>query len=223
MTIRWPETVLRPQSVAFDIAPRTLAGPTSVSGLAQIVASDAGIWKAKFGAVMLRNTTHVLMWRAIDNLLEGRLGTILVPLCRGYQPAPAGSDALYDSVPHSDDTYFDDDSGYTGGVIDVTLSADAAVRATSASINIGYADTLQPGQHFSIGERLYRLRAVIYTAPTTADITFRPPLREAATTGTSLNFDDPVCRMRLVDDSQMALDLAHRRFADVSVNFIEAL
>lgn len=223
MTIRWPEKVLRPQSVSFDIAPRTLSGPTSVSGLAQVVASDAGIWKAKFGAVMLRNSQHVLLWRAIDNLLEGRLGTILVPLCRGYQPVPDDSVALYESIPHSDDTYFDDDSGYIGGIIDVTLSAGAAVRATSASINIVYAGTIQPGQHFSIGERLYRLREVTYTSDTTADITFRPPLREAALSGDVLNFDEPVCRMRLTDDNQMALDLAHRRFADVSVNFIEAL
>ncbi|TIN10381.1 hypothetical protein [Mesorhizobium sp.] len=220
MTIRWPDAVLRPQNVAFDIAPRSLAGPSSVSGITQVVSSDAGIWKATLGNIIIKSRNAVLAHRAISALLEGRLGTILVPLCRAYQPVPADSDALYEDVPHSDDALFDDDTGYVGTVIDVVAAAPAAVRAVSMTVTVNYAGDIEPGQHFSLGERLYRVRS--FDADTGA-MTFRPPLREAVADGDPLNFDDPVCLMRLASDDAMNLELALRRFGSPTVNFIEAV
>lgn len=225
MTLMWPDAILRPQNVAFDLAPRTLAGPSSVSGFTQVVASDAGIWKAKYGSVIINRRQHVLAFRAIDALLEGRMTPILVPLCRGYQPVPAGAVAagLYGEVPHSDDAFFDDDTGYVGSVIDVTVSADAPARAVSIPVDIGYAGDIEPGQHFSIGERLYRVRSITFASLTAATISFRPPLREAVTSGDRLEFDNPVCRMRLAADDAMNLELQLRRFGSPSVEFIEDL
>lgn len=221
MTIRWPCDVLRPQNVAFDIASRSLAGPTSVSGLTQVVASDAGIWKATYGSVIVNRRNHVLAWRAIATLMEGRLGSILVPLCRAYQPV--AEDGVLDSVPHDDDAFFDDDSGYVGESILVTLGGSLAARAVAANIVIEYGGDIEPGMHFSIGERLYRVRTIVYSSDTAAAITFRPPLREAATSGAILDFDDPICRMRLATDQEMNLELALRRFGTPTVNFIEAV
>jgi hypothetical protein len=220
MTIRWPVGVLRPQNVAFDIAPRSLAGPASVSGKTQVVSSDAGIWKATFGNLVIRDRDAVLAHRALSALLEGRLGTILIPLCRGYQPVPAGAEdaGLYDPVPHGDGTPFGDDSEYHGGVIDVTAAADAPVRAVSMTVTVDVAGDIQSGQHFSIGERLYRVRSF---ATDTGILTFRPPLRELVPAGARLEFDDPVCRMRLASDDAMDLELSLRRFGSPTVNFIE--
>jgi hypothetical protein len=225
MTLMWPDAVLRPQNVAFDLAPRTLAGPSSVSGFTQVVASDAGIWKAKFGGIIVNRRQRVLAFRAIDALLEGRMTPILVPLCRGYQPVPAGAvDAgLYQEVPHSDDAFFDDDTGYVGTVNDVTASAGAPARAVSIPVEIGYAGEIEPGQHFSIGERLYRVRGIVVAGPTAATITFRPPLREAVASGDRLEFDNPICRMRLATDDAMNLELQLRRFGSPTVEFIEDL
>jgi hypothetical protein len=220
MTIRWPIHVLAAKDVAFDISPRSLAAPPSVSGFGQVVASDAGIWKATFGNVIIRRRQHTLAWRAIDTLLEGRLNSILVPLCRGYQPVPPDAAPLYEEVPHSDDALFDDDTGYIGRVIDVKTVGSMAVRAVSGTVSVGYAGSIEPGQHFSAGERLYRVRSF---NPETGAITFRPPLRESVPSGTNLEFDDPVCRMRLATDDAMNLDLALRRFGNPTVNFIEDL
>jgi hypothetical protein len=226
MTLRWPCDVLHPQNVAFDIAPRTLAAPASVSGITQVVATDAGIWKATYGDIGVRNRNSVLAFRAIGALLEGRLGSVLVPLCRAYQPridlAP-GEAPLYAQVPHSDETFFDDDSGYVGSVNSVTLAGALSARAISANITIAHGGTIEPGQHFSIGERLYRIRTVTYTAANAATITFRPPLREAAAAGVVVNFDDPVCRMRLATDNAMDLELALHRFGQPTVVFLEDL
>lgn len=220
MTIRWPVGVLPPQNAAFDIAPRTLAGPSSVSGKTQVVSSDAGIWKATFSNVLVRNRDSVLTHRAISTLLEGRLNPILVPLCRGYQPAPAEADEyeLYDRVPHSDETPFSDTSLYQGGVISVTAREAAPVRAVSMLVDVDVAGDIQPGQHFSVEERLYRVRGF---DPDSGELTFRPPLREAVEAGAELNFDDPVCRMRLASDSGLDLELAMRKWGSPTVNFIE--
>lgn len=220
MTIRWPMSVLPCQNINIDLAPRSLAGPASVSGKSQVVSSDAGIWKITLGSVLVRNRNAVLAHRAIAALLEGRLGTILIPICRAWQPVPEGAEAagLYDAVPHSDDAFFSDDSGYVGTVIDVVASANAAVRATSMTVTVNYAGDIEPGQHFSISERLYRVRT--FNA-TTGAMTFRPPLRETVTAGDRLEFDDPVVRCRLSEDSGMDLELAMRRFGSPSVNFIE--
>lgn len=220
MTIRWPRAVLRPQNASFDIAPRSLAAPSSVSGVGQVVSSDAGIWKATFSNVVIRDRQHVLAFRAIANLLEGRLGSILVPFCRGYQPVPGDADGLYEQVPHSDDSFFDDDTGYVGRVIDVVTVGPMALRAVSGTVSVNYAGQVEPGQHFSVGERLYRVRSF---NPDTGAITFRPPLREAVPSGTNLEFDSPVCRMRLATDSEMDLPLDLGRFSFPSVNFIEDL
>lgn len=220
MTIRWPCEILVPRDVSFDIAPRSLAGPASVSGATQVVSSDAGIWKATYASIVVNNRSAVLAHRAISAILEGRLGSILVPLCRGYQPVPAGAVAagLYDQVPHGDDALFDDDTGYVGEVIDVVAAADVALRATAMAVTVNYAGDIQPGQHFSLGERLYRIRT--YDQETGA-MTFRPPLREAVLAGDRLEFDDPVCRMRLASDDGMDLQLSLRRFGTPTVQFIE--
>lgn len=225
MTIRWPDAVLAPRAVAFDIAPRTLSAPASVSGATQVVSSGAGIWKATFADIVVTEQQQVLAFRAISALLEGRLGSILVPLCRMYQPKPDNAEALglYDAVPHDDDAFFDDGTGYVGRVIDVQLTGTIVKGATSASIAINVAGTIEPGQHFSLGERLYRLKSVNYTSATAATITFTPPAREAASAGDNLEFDDPVCRMRLASDEEMDLALDLRRYGSPTVNFVEDL
>lgn len=221
MTIRWPEKLLPPQDVSFDIAARSLAAPPSIAGVSQVVSSDAGIWKATFANVRVVGQDAVLTFRVIATLLEGRMGSILVPLCRGHQPVIRDPANLYEEVPHDDDTFFDDDSGYVGSTTSVRFASAAAVRAVSATVTIDYGGTLQPGQHFSVGERLYRLRSVSFATDTQASITFRPPLREAVATGQRLEFDEPVCRMRLASDPEMDLDLRLRRFGQPTVSFVE--
>lgn len=219
MTTLWPIHALRPQNVAFDPAPRSLASPASVSGATQVVASDAGIWKATFGNVIIRNRQHVLAFRALGVLLEGRLNPVLVPRCGDYQPKPATG--WSEGVPHSDGTPFSDDALYQGTTIGAVAAAAAPARAVTLDVVIANAGLIQAGQDFSVGERMYRIKRADYTAPTRATLKFWPVLREAVPAGAVLNFDSPVCRMRLVDDSQMDLELQLRRFGQPTVQFLE--
>lgn len=219
-TLRWPIGVLTPENLQVDIAPRSLAGPASVSGKSQVVSSDAGIWKATLENFGVIDDQRVLAWRGISTLLEGRLTPILVPITRLYQPIPGGAEegGLYDTVPHGDETPFDDGAEYQGGVIDVTAAMGAPVRAVSMPVDVNVAGVVQPGQHFSVEERLYRVRSFDVD---TGELTFRPPLREAVDAGVRLEFDDPVCRMRLATDNEMDLPLAQNFWGFPTINFIE--
>lgn len=222
-TILWPRSVLKPKRDPFNIAPRTLAGPSSVSGVSQVSASDAGIWKATFADIIIkRGTASILAFRAIANLLEGRMHPILVPRCCAYQPFDPDWKDLLNKVPHSDTSPFSDGGLYRSRAIDIRLTSNIPLRGTTANIAIVAAGQLQPGQDFSVGERMYRIRTVQMTGANTATITFRPPAREAVAAGTEMEFDRPVCRMRLATDAEMDLDLdLVAPWSYPTVNFIE--
>jgi hypothetical protein len=223
MTILWPRSVLKPKRDPFNIAPRTLAGPSSVSGVAQVSASDAGIWKATFADIIIkRGTASILAFRAISTLLEGRLHPILVPRCCAYQPFDPDWGKALQKVPHSDASPFSDGGLYRSRAIDIRLTSNIPLRGTTANIALIAAGQLQPGQDFSIGERMYRIRTIQMTGSNTATITFRPPAREAVAAGTEMEFDRPVCRMRLATDAEMDLDLdLVSPWSYPTVNFIE--
>lgn len=222
-TILWPRSILKPKRDPFNIAPRTLAGPSSVSGVTQVTASDAGIWVATFADIIIRRgSPSVLLFRAIANLLEGRLHPILVPRCCAYQPFDPDWKDLLHKVPHSDTSPFSDGGLYRSRAIDIRLTSNIPLRGTTANIAIITAGQLQPGQDFSIGERMYRIRTVQMTGANTATITFRPPAREAVAAGTEMEFDRPVCRMRLASDGEMDLDVdLVAPWSYPTVNFIE--
>jgi hypothetical protein len=221
-TVLWPFEVLMPQHISVDIASRSLSGAVAISGAVQVVSSDAGIWKVTYQEVAVVDRARILAWRGISGLLEGRLNPILVPVTRFYQPAwIEDENGDVEPIPHSDGAFFGDGSGYVGSVNSVTLAGSVAARATTANISIAYGGTLEPGQHFSLGERLYRVRSVTYTSDTAATITFRPPLREAASLGDRLEFDAPICRMKLAVDNAMDLPLEIGRWSFPTVNFVE--
>lgn len=223
MTLRWPEDVLSPRTPSFDAAPRTMSGPASISGHSQAVSSSAGIWKFTFGGIAVSDHSEILAWRALAALLEGRMGSVLVPLCRDRQPITDAARAadVWAPLPHSDDTLFSDGTGYESSSVSVEVDGAVAAGGTSASIILHYGGTPEPGHHFSVGDRLYRLKSVSWTSETEADVTFWPPAREAIADATFLEFDDPVCRMRLASDAEMDLPLDARRFAVVDVRFLE--
>lgn len=231
MTLYWPNTVLKAQSVGAPfLAPRTMSGAAALSGRTQVSSTDAGVWFYSMKSIPVHDRNTVLTWRAVDALLEGRLTPINVPLM-GYELnfAPYAVDLDYTSllapVPYSDDAYFSDGSGFVGGIASVSTTGSAALRATSFTVSVGYAPTLQPGMIFSIvhptkGNRWYKVKSF---NEDTGSMTFRPPLREAISSLTILNFDTPTCRMRLASDTEMTLDLQAPTLGFPSVSFVEDL
>lgn len=231
MTWVWPIDALKPRSATPHLAERTLSGAASLTGQTQVSATDAGIWTCSYEGFPVVTRNRVIMWRALQAYLEGRLNVIDVPLYDyevDFSPVATDLDwkALLTSVPHSDGAYFSDGSGYAiDEITDITTTASAALRATSVTVSVTYGPELQPGMIFELnhatkGPRWYMVKS--YNS-TTGALTFRPPLREAISSGDQLRFTNPKCRMRLSSDDAMLLKLDAPGHGFPNVSFVEAL
>lgn len=221
MTLVWPRKLLPPQQPRpHYLSHMNISGPVSNTGLSDVISGDAGFWRCTYASVIVTTRDRVITWRAIAAKLQGRLNPILVPYCGAYQPL-VGSPAV--PVPHDDGAFFDDGTGYVGSRTQVVLTANVAKRAVSCTVDVIAADTLQPGQVFSLGERLYQITGVVDLTGTLKQLSFMPPAREAVLADIELEFTNPVCRMRLVSDDAMALDLDMNRRGFPSVDFVEDL
>lgn len=227
--IVWPYHILAPRTVTPEPAYATMGGGRSLTAVEQVVASDAGYWAISYDGVPIASGLHKKAWRAISARAEGRLNPILVPTYdTDTNPWPLVNGAPFtaypDGVPHSDDTLFSDDTGYAQPVIVATVDADVALGANSMVIDLVQGSALEPGQHYSVGVRLFRIKRITAVAGSLYTVTVWPPTREAITAGAIAEFDRPICKCRLATDGEMQSgkdDYAGRTLA--TVNFVEYL
>ena len=222
MTDLWPPA-LHPRDIGIHYRARNLSGGAATNGYEQVVMSPAGLWVVEYGRVRIASAAIAQLWNGLATRWEGRLNPILVPFCLGPRPYAGGAAAAPIMLPHDDDTFFDDDTGYTQFAIDATVATAAALRATTISIDVTNGGALAIGQYFGIGDRAYQIRSIDSVAATVTTVGIRPPLRAAAPAGTAINFDRPVCKMRLETDDAMAVTLELFRHASPTVRFVEEL
>lgn len=231
MTWTWPYKILRPKTATPHLAERTMAGSASISGRTQISITDSGAWFCDYKGFPVVDRQRVLLWRAVQAELEGRAYPINVPLYNfevAFSPIALDLDweTLLTAVPHSDSAYFSDGGGYAiDELTDIVTSAAASLRATSIDITVTYGPTLQPGMIFEFrhptkGSRWYLVKS--YDSDT-GILTFRPPLREAVSSGDKLRFTNPLCQMRLTSDDAMRLTLDTPGLGFPDVSFSEDL
>jgi hypothetical protein len=214
--IAWPP-LLTPRSIEFTFDSRSRSGGVSINGLEQLVASGGGVWRARLISIPVVTETKRRVWRAIQAQTQGRAKEVLVPVFCIDQPEMIGG------IPHSDGTFFSDGSGYSQGSISAELTEDAPLRATQITLNVA-GSSIDPGHYFEIGNgRLHTISALVEEDGDEKTFDIWPPLREAATAGSSANFSDPKCRMRLATDDAMKAEFELGRFAFPTVEFIEAL
>lgn len=221
--IFWPISALRPKDVTISPLSRNTSTDVSLSGVQQIISSDAGIWKIKYENIPVLDRQSVLIWRALEGLLQGRLNRIIVPIREFYQPyLPGTLSFIGDPTPFSDGAFFSDGIGFGTVAILVKVGTPAARRATAIHVAIFSADIIVAGQHFSIANRMYRITQVSYGSLSDAVLQFTPPLREAVTVNDVVEFDNPSCIMRLLNDDGMMLKLDTNLWGFPAVEFIEA-
>lgn len=228
MAVFWPGNILKPQSISVDIAHRNLRGPSAASGFTQVVSNSAGIWKVTYSDIPVYSASMIKLWRAIDTLAEGQMNAISIPVF-DHPRSPNATDELgsnirdfyQNSVPHSDDTFFDDDTGYVSTYTPVYTTAAALSGTVSLSVVKGFPFELEPGHRFSINDRLYQIQRITSQSDTNATFTIRPPLRENVVSGDRLEFDNPRVTVRLTSDSSMFLPLNFNRHSFPPVDFIE--
>lgn len=197
MTIpTWPIAILPARDFSFNPAFRNTRGAAAVAyGESQIVASDAGLWKATLGNIRVIGPTARRKWREMQLLLEGGLNAVLIPLNKADQPT-------------------------TGTA---TVTSNTAVRATSIALTKSGTYTLVAGHGFSIGQRFYEIKEITSHDASSATVKFWPPLRDAVGATAAVEVQSPVCRMRLAGDQEMDLDLMLRKRGEVTISFVEAL
>lgn len=104
-------------------------------------------------------------------------------------------------VYFSDGSTFDDGTTLSQPAISAKTVGATSARSTRIVVDFLRAGGVQGGEYFSIGDRLHIIKAVTAKAGTQRTLAIWPPLREAVVDGAPVNFDRPVCRMRLVESS----------------------
>ena len=224
--IIWPKKVLKPQKLSVDIAPRSLRTASASSGFTQVVSNSAGIWRAEFSEIPVYSPSMILLWRAISNQAEGMLNPIVIPAFEDWTRIPVplefSKNPYFDnSVSYDDGMSFDDESFYENGFIKVQVISGATVGQTQLSVYQTEGRGLEPGQRFSIGTKLYEIKAISSQDGPNYMLKIMPPLREAVNSDVELNFDYPVCEVRLASDNEMWLPLNFNQHSFPTVNFIE--
>lgn len=168
----------------------TIDGGTSLSGNRDDVeTSGGGYWLAEFSNGRTRTREQGLAWRALIDSLDGGAAAINVLFCeRLFAPI---NDLARVPLEDHDRAALPNSRGaaYTG--------AAAALRATTLTISGDSEKPLLGGEVFGIQHPTWGWRAYRLIEKNGAQITTRPPLREAIAGGTVLDFDNPRCQMRL--------------------------
>lgn len=206
MVLFFPTALFAPNDVDFDIERRTISGGTALNGEEDVVATDGGgRWGGVFADFYLDDPAVGKAYRALSALSDGGAAAFAVPFCdHRYQPSDGGRQ----TVPHSDETPFSDETEYSQGESAVTVAVGAALRATTlvlAGLDT-MGDPLIGGETFSIDHPIFRYRAYRVATVEGPVITFRPPLREAVPAGTEVSFD-PVCMMRVEGEMRSPITL----------------
>lgn len=220
MTINW-DYRLAPKAVAFNLRGQSISGPPSLSGRSQIWGYDEGFWEARLVGVNAAGPERVNAYRAMVAKCAGGSVAVRVPvfdLDQAPWPLPGGAAAnLIEDGEFDDGTLFDDGTGFFEYAIEVEMAAPAEAGASQIHVTVTTAGTISEGMFFSIDDRLHRIREKL------SDTSWLivPKLREDVAQGTLLNFDRPVCRMRLANENSADLTLDFGRNGFPDMHFIE--
>ena len=189
-----------------------------------------GVWTADLNGIVLREADDMAMFRAVRMLAQGGVQPMLVErLDMMLPPVPiVDGKKQYGmvEVPHSDDAPFSDGTLYSQSPIDAYTVGAAALRATTLTIEFLTGSPLRGGESFSIAhptqrDHMYEIATVEVDTSGNSVVTFSPPLREAVTDGTYVEFYRPRCVMRLKTPDAMNIAMEVRPFPRPNVSFIE--
>ena len=224
MTVTWP-SVLEARSWNANLRNMMASGGRSPTGRDQRVFSDAGFWDIEINSIRIHLREEAAAFRAmVARLRAGE--DILVPLPDMYRPIGVGSNDVV-----------------------VTLSANAALRATQLSLTVAGMD-INAGNYLTIGDRLHLITEIVsgpgsppllnqlvsdsawsddlpwvdaVAGSAAYVVKILPPLRAAQTSGTAVNFRDLVVRCVIKDPSDGDLDLDLGRLGTPSLNLLESI
>lgn len=214
----WPWDLLTPREERWRLQGVAMSGGVSLAGSTRVARTDGGgIWVGE-QSFLLTSRDQIKAARAIEASLDGGVGQIVA---WSFEAPFAPEGLTLSEVPHSDGAPFGDGSAYLTAPYGATTTADAALRATVLPITM-ISGVVQGGERFSIVHPTKGWRRYTVSRVDGDEITIRPPLREAASSGTELNFLRVGCACRLANPEEFfgAMDAA--RIIDVTARWVEA-
>jgi hypothetical protein len=194
-------------------------GGTTLSGFNDTIETDGGgFWVADFTEGEAIEREDGLAWRAQTDDMGAGSKAVIVLLCaeRHFQPV-LDRPSAYGTPPN---TPIADDAPDKGA--NYTVTADAALRATTLHIAGVSELPIIGGEKFSIQHPTWGWRVYLIGPDGLTDdgtISFNPPLREAVTSGTALEFDTPRCQMRPAQKVDNQTDQGV--FTSCAISFVE--
>lgn len=153
----------------------------TLSGFQQVTSSVTQRWNLVLEFNTMKRE-YILAYRAILAQLEGRLGTLRVPIVDS-RLWPTDASLGIASSTHSDGSTFSDDTLYTtGDVSGITVAGTLGAKSIDVDLS-PYGEVLQAGQYFGIDDDLYIATTVEYDELGVATIGFQPGLRRTYTEG----------------------------------------
>lgn len=220
----FPAHRFNPDPVRADVVPRVVSGGTALSGEEDVIQTDGGgRWEISYGEMDVDGIDLQRLWDAWTGHLAGGAQSVLVPiLSLGTAPRPIAGNGFADpSDIYADDEYFPTEVRFASPHIVSVVGANAALRATTLQIVIEQGSRIQPGVKFSIGRRAYKVNRVTASGGLSATCVITPPLREAVTAGTSVNFDWPVVEARAVLGQDLGAAISLGMFGTTAISFVE--
>lgn len=201
-----PEALCRRLSQSWSIEARTVSGGPALSGREQVIFGPSPRWRASLTLLVNGNDAQK-SFRAFIASLRGRARAVrLYPECCPpislYERlgAEAPPDDL--GLPHSDDAYFSDDSGYAWPYPVLTLADDAAAFDDVVTVDLeGHDPGIVDGDFIGIAGRLYIVTRIDASSSTEMTLAIEPPLRAAAVAGIAIP-TRPSIVMRLAADRE---------------------
>jgi hypothetical protein len=220
----FPVHLFNPTTVRANVRQRVLSGGEALDGGETVIATDGGgIWEVTYSGIKLRNARLTRLWDAWAGYLAGGATECLVPLV-SLATAPRGfTGRLPGRVPSLfvDNDEWPEEMRYASPLIEATVGADAALRATVLNVVVTTGAQPKGGEKLSIGNRAYKLIRPLGGG----DYQIEPPLREAVTDVDTIIFDWPMvrCKMRVGTDPIAALMRGQFSDGDVEISFVESV
>ncbi|RKD68968.1 hypothetical protein [Rhizobium sp. WW_1] len=208
-----PILYLRPTKASFDVVGSGISGGTNSFGEEiSIEIGGGGRVTATYERCVLQGDDmerhEVINWLGARG--NGGFRFFNVPIINdGIGPFPiigGKQRPIVDHIPHSDGSFFSDDSGYSQASVYAVVTANAGAGAGIIEMQVlGGARPLRWSDWFSIyhpikGWRAYRyweVQSVSFDEDPIYRLAIGPALREAITVGTRVELARPMCVMKL--------------------------
>lgn len=225
----------KPSSIKRQLVGNVVQSPGTISGAVQVLRTDGGgLWRVDFSGISLRGARAVEDWWAWQGALQSGAALVNVPMASvAYSPMAARRSGglakpVITHAPDSDvDRAFPSVGPYGTGQNAITATmATAALRATTITITITKGSPVRAGMFFGVThatgqKRVYRIVRIMSRNGMAATVMIEPPLREAVTAVSAVDFEWPSFLGRLIPDQDISPDLAVRH-GGVSISFMEA-